>query len=59
MTDPPWRVRITGGGDRISRIYRVDTDSKSASSLRTLPQSVEFSVQCNLNTQVKIELALE
>ena len=46
--DPTRRVRFTAGADHIWHIYRVAADLKSASSLRNLPQSVEFSVQYNV-----------
>ena len=36
--DSTWWVRFTDGADRIWHIHRVAADSKSASSLRSLPQ---------------------
>ena len=35
-----WRVRFMVGGDRIKHVYREAADSKSARSLRSLPQSL-------------------
>ena len=47
VTDPTWRVRFAARADRIWHIYRVAADSKSASSLRSLPQLL-FNFQFNI-----------
>ena len=44
VTDLTRRVRFTAGAGRIWHIYRVAADSKSASSLRSLPQNIFSSI---------------
>ena len=56
-----WRVRFTAGADRIWQIYRVAADSKSASSLRSLPQlllNFLFRVNKTFRIQIKSWLTL-